>query len=504
MNPCNGSFRLGLYRVACKNRRRDISPNKMEDARTNSRRKIFWLLLPFLSCLLLYAPVISHVPFYYDDYPHFVENQKILHPKKVSDVFYNGFQETRPLYNLSLAVQAKLFGKSALAGHLINLDLFLACGVLVLVLILRLTSSLPTAALVATIFLIHPVAIETVVYMNSRSGLMAFFFSLLAWLTIEKKLFAGILCLVLAILCKEDGAGSVLVALALLYHRESLEPRKGVAILCAGLTLPLLYLVFPSPHHDSIGGVVDTWHHYLFFQGLNLPLHLSMFVFPQPLAFNRDLPAWSLQPWVFTVGWVLLLALGACVWKHRRHLMAFAVAWMILALVPTHSVMPLLDIQATRMLFPALAGAGLMLSMLGAYLFRVHRKVGIAWMVCLLVLLSTLTYQELHLWKNPRALWEKNVKIAPSRWRLWLNLAIEYAEHREWSKAKRAVDQAFVLAPQESSVIYNRAAVYFSEPLEKEKVAESFAHLRALVSKNPQHVRGAALLRMFDQKRAFH
>ncbi len=118
---------------------------------------------------LIYAQAVQ-APFVYDDYPHFVENQKLLTPQSISDIFQSGHQETRPLYNLSLSVQAYFFGTDPVAAHLINLFLFAGCLLLFLYLLLGLTQC-PFTSLIATLlFALHPLAVESVAYVNSTPG----------------------------------------------------------------------------------------------------------------------------------------------------------------------------------------------------------------------------------------------------------------------------------------------------------------------------------------------
>ena len=162
------------------------------------------IALLVLVAAALYFPAVS-APFAYDDYAHFLWNQKILHPQSISDIFRNGLQETRPVYNLSLAAQAFLFGTNAIAAHVVNLALFFSCGVLLFFLLLRLTENSTLTMICTLVFLVHPMAVETVVYFNSRSGLLGMFFSLAALLCVTYRKFPGCLIfLALAIGSKED------------------------------------------------------------------------------------------------------------------------------------------------------------------------------------------------------------------------------------------------------------------------------------------------------------
>lgn len=464
------------------------------------------ILLLLLVSAALYLPSLS-VPFYYDDFPHFVENPQILHPQSLSDVFRNGRQETRPLFNLSLALQAYFFGTSAVAAHAVNVLLFLGCGLLFYYLLCRLTGSSTLCFLAALVFLVHPMAVESVVYFNSRSGLLALLFSLWAWWALLHwnvvRFFWGPIFLVLAMASKEDAASAVAVAFLLMRRLEVREgPRwerwQKLLVLSTLLTLPLLYSVFRSPHIGTAGSEVEPWVLYVWHQGIYLPLHLARFFWPWPLTLNWDLPpGWFSMPAVSS-GWMILLLLGFLFWKRRRSTEVLGWAWMFLALLPTHSVIPLLDVQATRISFFALPGFALLAAAGIASFLQRRKEIVFAGGVLLLLFFSWRTADQIRVWRNPIAMWEENVAAAPSRWRGWVSLATEYGHRRRWEDAWKAISRAAALESRHTAVLYNQALIAALRTDGRRDLALARQNLHKVLRINPQHTRAQTLLRQLD------
>lgn len=460
--------------------------------------------LLIILCGFLYLPSLT-APFAYDDYPHFVENPRILSPEKLSDVFQNGYQETRPVFNASLALQAKLFGTHLFAAHLGNLLIYIFSGIL-LFYFLHTCFQMPLLALsAAAIFLCHPIAVESVVYFNSRSGLLALFFSLCAFLSFQSKkpslFFFGILFLLLAIGSKEDAFAAVPLSFLFYWQRRSKNKPKWkswqfVCVAGTSFALPFLYWFFQSPHQGTAGSSIQPWYEYLWHQGFHIPYHLSLFLRPWPLTLNHDLPQWCLSIPVVFLGWIFLLMMGLWILKKKFSIGKLGLVWALIALIPTHSIVPLLDLQASRIFYPMLPGLALAFSF-GIYSLEKLSKRKIAWFIMAITvfLFSWRTYEQIHLWKDPIALWQANVQAAPSRWRAWLNLGVEFAEKKRWEEASKALSQAHKLSPNRVEVLYNMAAIAALRNDGKQDTEEAKKKLKKVLQFNPNHTRAKKLCR---------
>jgi tetratricopeptide (TPR) repeat protein len=87
-----------------------------------------------------------------------------------------------PLTMLSLQLDSQLFGQQAWAYHRTNLVLHLANTLLLFTLLRRLTGAVWRSAIVAALFGIHPLHVESVAWIAERKDVLSTFFGLLALL----------------------------------------------------------------------------------------------------------------------------------------------------------------------------------------------------------------------------------------------------------------------------------------------------------------------------------
>jgi hypothetical protein len=154
-----------------------------------SRPLILGLLLAVVT-LLVYWPVRQCDFLGYDDPLYFSENVQVqagLTGSGVAWAFTTGDAANwHPLTWLSLMLDAELFGNHPAGPHLVNLLLHIANSVLVFRLFLRLTAAVWRSALVAALFALHPLHVESVAWIAERKDLLCAFFFLLTLLAYER------------------------------------------------------------------------------------------------------------------------------------------------------------------------------------------------------------------------------------------------------------------------------------------------------------------------------
>ncbi len=85
-----------------------------------------------------------------------------------------------PLTWISHMLDCQLFGLNAGAHHLVNLAIHTACAVLLFFAFFRMTGSIPKSGLIAALFALHPVNIETVAWLAERKNLLSALLALAA------------------------------------------------------------------------------------------------------------------------------------------------------------------------------------------------------------------------------------------------------------------------------------------------------------------------------------
>jgi Flp pilus assembly protein TadD len=146
---------------------------------------------PLVICLLLatvtfavYWPVKNYDFIDYDDPLYFSANPHVLRGVTGDDVlwaFTNG--ETgnwHPLTWLSLMLDAEWFGKGSAGPHLTNLLIHVANVILLFLLLRKMTATLWRSAVVAALFALHPLHVESVAWIAERKDVLSASFGLLS------------------------------------------------------------------------------------------------------------------------------------------------------------------------------------------------------------------------------------------------------------------------------------------------------------------------------------
>jgi len=147
----------------------------------------------FCVCLLLaaatlavYLPVRQHSFLSYDDPVYVTGNGHVqagLTWAGVQWAFTTGHAGNwHPLTWLSHMLDVSLFGPGPAGPHLVNVLFHVANTILLFILLRRLTSALWRSALVAALFALHPLHVESVAWLAERKDVLSAFFGLLTLL----------------------------------------------------------------------------------------------------------------------------------------------------------------------------------------------------------------------------------------------------------------------------------------------------------------------------------
>ena len=147
--------------------------------------------------LVLYLPSLRNQFVNYDDPGYVVQNQHVLQGlswKNVAWVFTSTTEANwHPLTWLSHMCDVELFRLNPIGHHLTNVLLHL-CNVLLLFWLLRTSTNLTmSSAVVAALFAVHPLNVESVAWVSERKSLLCMFFMLLAFLAWGKYVRDGLL-----------------------------------------------------------------------------------------------------------------------------------------------------------------------------------------------------------------------------------------------------------------------------------------------------------------------
>jgi len=412
--------------------------------------KSYWLVLSgMVITSLLYWPGSSGI-FLLDDLPNLSPLQTFQSSATFEQyMLYFGTVvsqgSTRVVSLLSFIAQAESWPMQPEAFKQVNIVLHLFNGLLIYVLLLqalqlsKLKLSVSPhwlAAIVASIWLIHPLHMSTVLYVIQRMTELMTLFTLLGlvfYLHGRSQLISGVTTRALlnmtlgvglfgglAVLCKENGVLILLYILILeltLFAKQSRPAiwwRWSTVCLFAPLLILMGYFIWNADSY-FINGYVQrdfTLVERVLTQTRVLFEYVWMILWPtaDSMRFFYDDYALStsmLSPWTTLLALAgLLLALTfAVMWRRRYPLISLGVLWYLAGHILESSIFPLEIMFEHRNYLPSV-GIILLLVMLGTMVFqRCHsdsqQRIAYLLTAAVFVLLAANTFQHASIWGKP-------------------------------------------------------------------------------------------------------
>lgn len=421
-------------------------------------------------------------PFVFDDHLTVVTNASIRDLWDVQAIVRGSV--FRPLENLTFALDYAVWGLNPFGFHLTSLLLHAVNVLLLFALTSRAVldgrglaasgaDSGPSAAVpafvAAALFAVHPVMTEAVGYVSGRAEVLCGTFFLLAVLAMRDGLVhrrsaliaTSLVAFGLAVVAKEVAIMFPFVLLA--YDRLLLRHMPGAGRRLLRLHLPLgavmilagtartavfLWLEQPSPVE-----ALDRMARYLMLQLEVIWRYVALLVMPSSQSVFHTL---GLSPRISLAGAAGLLVVGVAVYRLRRRapLPAFGIAWFLLVLVPSSSIVPLQYAMAEHRVY--LASAGLFVvaatGFAAVLALVVRRPVPVrvaphAVLAVVLAALSVLTVARNNVWADTVTLWRDAVGKAPS-WQSHMSLGDALREQGRCDEAIPAYRDAIGHAPR--------------------------------------------------------
>jgi tetratricopeptide (TPR) repeat protein len=384
-------------------------------------------------------------PFVYDDYHTVVENTSIEHLSNFRGIVLHDV--TRPIVNLSYAVDRALWGAKAVGFHVTNVLLHVVNVILLFMLARRLADASDRAVLTAfaaaVLLAIHPMMTEAVGYISGRSELLCATFFLPAFMAGRRWLrgdgivwpVATVALWCAALATKEIGAmfPFVLLCYDVCVVRPPADERRrrvravhlpliGAAV-AAGLVRVAILARIEAPGQAAL-----HWPYALIALDV-VRRYVVLLIYPRGQALFHEV---ARIDGLFE--WRALLAVGAIgvlvwiIWRLRPvdGVVSFGLAWFLLLLVPS-AVLTILDQgepMAEHRVYLASCGlfiaAGAGIGRLDAWAARAGARARPLVPVMLTVVVLSFGVDTLArnaVWASPVALWRESVDLAPTHYR---------------------------------------------------------------------------------------
>ena len=441
----------------------------LDDAETRGdRARVVLLALGLIALTLLaFWPVVDCGFVNFDDPEYVTENavvQRGLTWSGVRWAFTTGtLGNYHPLTWLSLMLDRTLWGGAALAFHLTNVALHAANAVLLFLVLRRMTGATWRPLLVAALFAVHPLRVESVAWVSARKDCLSALFGLLAIGAYVRYAarpsparYAIVACLFATSLLAKAMFVTLPAALLLLDHwplrrtrpwrtlvLEKL-PLLGIAVAASALTFAVQRAggavggIDRYPIWQRVGNAAIAYFSYL--AKTLVPTNLAVF-YPHPR---------TLQVAMLIVALAALLTITALAIVRRRTApwMLIGWLWFLGTLVPMIGLVQVGGhARADRYMYVPMIG--LLIAVVWS-LPAMRRTCAVA-SVALVIALGLMTRREVGHWRNSVTLWERAIAVTNDNYVAHTNLAVELARRGDAAVAEQHYRDAVRIRPDWST-----------------------------------------------------
>ena len=480
--------------------------------------RLYVCLALFAATLAVYWPVRHFALVNYDDFDYLGDNfliQQGLTMKGLVWAFKEAhFANWHPLVWVSYMIECQFFGLRPSVHHLVNVGLHALNGVLLFLVLQTSTRAVWRSAFIASLFLFHPLRVESVAWVTERKDVLSGLFFMLTLLAYARyaqsktrkaqgstlNYAAALVFFTLGLLAKP-----MLVTIPFLlllldrwpWQREGEGGDKTgwIKLLAEKWPFFALAIIFSGITYltQSHGGAVSEMTLGTRCQNaiMSFPAYLGKLFWPRHLAVLNFPPSawpvsWILLAALFMIG---LTALSIGQWRARPWL-ATGWFWFVGMLLPVSGLVSIgRHFIADRYTYLPCIGIFVAVTWFTADLVRQKMPRngtmilgGLA--VVVLLVLADLTRSQLFTWQNSETLWRQALRVNPNNYIAHNNLGIILLERNELKSAASEFDQAAKINPGFSEVWDNLGQLALREK-DYGKAADLFQHA---VSLNPRSV----------------
>ncbi len=469
-----------------------------------------------------------NVPFYGDDINN-IKNPNLqideITWEKLQNIIEGATLHTRPISNISFALNYYFGGYRVQGYHLVNIVIHILSGYF-LFLLVRLTLSLPVNRekyekyavlpfITALVWIVHPLATQSVTYIVQRMNSMCAMFYVLSLLLYvytriqvqesQKKdqsvvrlfllFFLSFLSALLAVGSKEIAATLPIVIfcyefyffqnLNLTWLKKRVLWPFGIALTFVGIIVAYLGKKPWAAFCWECTGRDFTATERVYTQFKVLVNYISLLIYPNHinLSLDRDFPISTslFFPIGTFIAFLAICGLGAAVLvlARKERLLSFCILWFLVNLAIESSFICLEIIFEHRTYLPSMFFFLFIFIVL--YRFIPFNKVVTIFLLMVVLLFSDWTISRNEIWADPMAFWQSSIELFPGKARPHRMLAHEYMKEKRYGEAEKellltiALDSSAVEAYNNLGIVMlqtyrlKEAEYYFREALGRDE-----------------------------------
>ncbi len=389
-----------------------------------------------------------------------------------------------PITVISLAIDYAFAGDQAYIYHLHSFILHLANTGLVFLLFLLLSKRAIIAFIVALLFGIHPMHIESVAWISSRKDLLSGFYFLVATICwffylkrdTQKHIFylAAIIAFTLALLSKTVVVFFPMVLILIDYLQSRKINRATIFEKIPFFLLSIIFGLLAAYVQKEVGAVSDaesySFIEAVFIASTGLFHYIVKVIAPIQLSTFHPYPSlidgW---PWYFYVSFFLtLVGFVFLVLKGRKNKpLIFGVLFFLFGIGPMLQLLPVGSaIIAERYTYLPYLGLFYLLAFYLNNLF-INGKINIKSLTyiggVLVVILCYLSINRIQVWKNGETLWSDVIEKYPEDYFGYLNRGNYYFTNNDFESAEQDLIKSSELAPQFYGAFNSLGLIYLRQ-----------------------------------------
>lgn len=405
-----------------------------------NRRALILAIALALLTLILYLPCLRNQFLNYDDPAYVTANQHVLQGISWKNIVW-AFTSTEeanwhPLTWLSHMADVELFGLKSSAHHFTNILLHL-CNVLLVFWILRsATGSTISSAVVAALFGVHPLNVESVAWISERKALLSMLFMLLsfvAWGRYVRRRSSGRYWLVVVLFAFALMSKPMAITFPLLLLLADYWPFARIANTKSKTAfskliiekIPLFFMsacsavvtVYAQRTGGALGSATVLPFNWRFRNAIySYAVYLFKAVWPSKLAVFYPHPEGGLAIWKVFLSAALIGTITALIWHYRRkRYLVFGWLWFIGTLVPVIGIVQVgRQGWADRYAYLPLIGIFVIATWLSADLLSSERfsfPIVTTAAIGVILAYTSVSYREIHYWRNSYTLFSRALEV---------------------------------------------------------------------------------------------
>jgi tetratricopeptide (TPR) repeat protein len=458
-------------------RKRRLEPRRSRGSGVFRPGVILPALVLVAAIFLVYAPVSDHQFLHFDDADYVTENGAVR-----AGLTWAGLRwalttpyagNWHPLTWLSHMLDVELFGLDAGPHHLMSVFLHAVASAALLMLLVRLTAGVAPSFLVAALFALHPLRVESVAWVAERKDVLSGLWTIVAITAYVSYLsrrgpwrFAWLLAAVALALMSKPMAVTlpfmlVLVDLWPLGRWKASDGARGLIALIVEkwpMWIMAIAAALMTVYSQRLAGAVQSLDAFpIALRMANIPVayvhYLVDTFWPAGLAVLYPYPE-SIPLWQSAGSAALLVAMtwhAVRVW-HKRPFVLVGWLWFLGTLLPVIGLLQA-GSQPFADRFTYIPGIGILFALIWALRDLVRQRPALrtsaaAAAVVALAGLAIVTARIVPHWRNSVTLWERAVDVTHQNYRASTNLGFALAEAGERTRALGAYQDALRLDPE--------------------------------------------------------